>query len=171
MKFDPALTRSCFAAEHNVLNAFAFLTEPSMRFSFSDSPEFASKGRVNFTFGAPSIFQQQPELKNANYRTEDMSKAKRDLEIGNSLPVALNTYRNSNLCPGECSPKYDGSGEAWKNHLTTRRSLWTHFVLRASSHLEWATPRFVCINAGRNRTRTGGFRRLDGPAKHTLDSV
>ena len=32
-----------------------------------------------------------------------------------------------------------GAGKLGKNHLTTPRSLWTHFVRRAS-HLEWATP-------------------------------
>ena len=87
-----------------------------------------------------------------------MSKAKRDLDIGNSLPVALNKYRNSNLCPSESSPKYDRSWEAWENHLTTQRSLWTHFVRRASSHIEWATPAvrlYKCWE--KSRPRRGDF--------------
>ena len=60
-----------------------------------------------------------------------MSKAERDLDIGNSGPVALNTYNNSNLCPSEFWPKYDRSGKAWEESSHNPKELVDTF--RASS--------------------------------------
>ena len=101
-----------------------------------------------------------------------MTNAERDLDIGNSVPAALNTYSNSNLCPRECSPMYDRSGEASEESSHNLKELVDTF--RASSVF---APRM-----GNARVRLYKFSEKSHPRRgisssgrsgqtHTLDSV